>query len=145
MLLSYPITGSAKSACCTLLNVQQLVAAGACGSHDGCDVISQLPPTLTSHDSSSAAGSGRVVSVAEWVLMVCRSSTTYHCKTCFFSPENKGRSCHRKTHIPLLQLITSVPYIYILYLRLGPAFNSPTLSVLRITWTIMHLRIYVQC
>lgn len=29
MLLSYPITGSAKSACCTLLNVQQLVAAGA--------------------------------------------------------------------------------------------------------------------
>lgn len=35
MLLSYPITGSAKSSSLTLLNAQQLVAAGAVGSHDG--------------------------------------------------------------------------------------------------------------
>lgn len=37
MLLSYPITGSAKSSSLTLLNAQQLVAAGASGGHDGCN------------------------------------------------------------------------------------------------------------
>lgn len=71
MLLSYPITGSAKSACCTLLNVQQLVAAGACGGHNGYDIISQFPPTLTSHDSSSVVSCRRVGRVAEWVVSVC--------------------------------------------------------------------------
>lgn len=46
-----------------------------------------------------------------WGCVVCKWSTTCHCKTCFFSPERIHRSCQLKTHIPLLQLIRYVPHV----------------------------------